>query len=343
MHTLHTLRYATVGTGWITDSFIQGANLVDGMKLTAVYSRSEKTGRAFSQEHGDVPVYTDLEQLAASPSIDAVYIASPNVCHYAHSRLFLEQGKHVLCEKPLTVTAEQQAGLQELARQKGLIYIEAIMMLHLPARQLLRHAVESIGRVHLARFDFSQLSSKYPALQRGELPNIFNPALATGCLMDLGVYCVYAALDLFGKPNRISAQAGFLDGGADGYGSAVLEYDDLQAVLTYSKIGQSAAGSEIIGDHGTIAIESISKLTNITLVPPQAHAQPILLVEDIAKPQLMSGEAYDFYRYVGDPERYTEDIAYVQTLSLAVCETMEEIRRQCGIRFADDENAIKNS
>ena len=80
------IRYAVVGTGWIARSFIAGASMVPGLSLAAVYSRREDTGRAFLADvDPSLPVFTDLEALAASPSIDAVYIASPNHMHYAQS------------------------------------------------------------------------------------------------------------------------------------------------------------------------------------------------------------------------------------------------------------------
>lgn len=193
--------------------------------------------------------------MAASPDIDAVYIASPNVLHAAQSRLFLENGKHVLCEKPLAARPEEVESLQALAANRGLVYMEAIMLLHMPQLAVLEDAVGRLGRISLAHFDFSQLSSKYPAyLEGAALPNIFNPAMETGALMDLGVYCVYPALYLFGEPEGLTASAVFLDSGADGAGAAVLRYPDKVAVLTYSKTGQAVAPSQIVGDRGTLTI-----------------------------------------------------------------------------------------
>ena len=78
--------------------------------------------------------------------------------------------------------------------------------MHSPARQILKDAVASIGNIRSASFDFSQLSSKYKALVNGELPNIFNPEMKTGALNDLGVYCVYPAVDLFGVPEERTTQ-----------------------------------------------------------------------------------------------------------------------------------------
>ncbi|MDD2362999.1 MAG: Gfo/Idh/MocA family oxidoreductase [Oscillospiraceae bacterium] len=331
------MRYATIGTSWITGSFIEGAIIAGNMQLGAVYSRNEKNGKEFSEKFGCVPVYTDLLKLAECPSIDAVYIASPNVFHYEQSKLFLLHGKHVICEKPATVTSAQLIELITLAKQKGLVYIEAIMMRYLPARTLLHKAIGQIGDITTARFDFSQLSSKFSELSAGRLPNIFNPAMSTGCLMDLGIYCVYAAIDLFGRPDSIAARAGFLKCGADGYGSAIFDYPDKQLTLTYSKIGQSVRGSEIMGTKGTITIDSVSKLTGITLIRNIDNIEESrLLIGDIPKPQLMSHEAAAFFRFAQNPRGFADEIDEEGRITLAVCETMEDMRRRCGIRFADD-------
>lgn len=332
------IRYAVVGTGWIADAFIEGAMLAGGLALSAVYSRREETGRAFAAKYGGVPVFTDLDRLAESSGIDAAYIASPNALHYEQSRRFLLGGKHVLCEKPITVTSWQLRELLALARERRLIYMEAIMMRHLPARDTLQTAVASLGTIRSARFDFSQLSSKYAAYQAGQLPNIFNPAMATGGLMDLGVYCVYPALDLFGKPERVEAAAVFLEGGADGAGCCQLSYPDKAVSLTYSKTAQGRAGSEILGDRGTLVIDSISQLTGIRRYGAGGGEE--LLVGSRTKAELMSGEAAAFRRYIealpGNDQRVLEDYAQANALALAVSETMEDIRRKAGIRFAAD-------
>ena len=152
--------------------------------------------------------------MAASDAIDAVYIASPNKLHTAHARVFLEHGKHVICEKPLAAHADEVRALQALAAERGLVYLEAIMFMHLPQRRLLEAALGKIGPVTMAKIDFCQRSSKYDAYLAGNLPNIFNPALETGALMDLGVYCVYPALHLFGEPENMQITARLLDSGA---------------------------------------------------------------------------------------------------------------------------------
>lgn len=326
------VRYGTIGTGWITDAFIKGGEMVEGLELAAVYSREQEKGDQFAHEHGAPLVFTDYKKMAECDDIDAVYIASPNALHYEQSKLFLQHGKHVICEKPIAVEPEELMELQSLAEEKNLIYMEAIMMLHLPQRKILHEAVGRLGKVTTARFDFSQLSSKYPAFLAGNVPNIFNPQLATGCLMDLGIYCIYPAVDLFGEPREIATKAGFLSSGADGFDNSIFIYPDKQVSISCSKIGQSAIGSEIMGDQGTLLIRSISQLTNITFIGRDGKEEK--LVGGIEKSKLMSGEAQSFYRYITFPETYKAEYRENNRLTLLVNRMLKQMRQQAGIVFS---------
>ncbi len=325
------MNYAIIGTGWIAKAFADGASLAGGFTPYAVYSRTEEKGRKFAAEVGAENVFTSLEKMAECKEIEAVYIASPNAFHYAQSKLFLEHGKHVICEKPITVEPEEFEELFSLAKAKNLVYIEAIMMMHFPNRNLIENALKRIGKITTARVDFSQLSSKYPALKRGELPNIFNPEMATGSLMDLGVYNVYFALYFFGKPDKITSTAFMLETGADGAGTAVLHYPDKQVTLTYSKLGQSRTATEVYGDDGTLVIESISKLVNIKLIHNDGTEE--LLAGDTEKEEVMSYEASDFLNFISDYERYKNDYFTCAEMSLEVSRIMKKIREQNDIKY----------
>lgn len=322
------MRYGVIGTGWIAKSFIDGARDVCGSEFAAVYSRTAESGNRFAAENKIEKVYTNINEFARG-DFEAVYIASPNRLHYEQSKLMLLSGKHVICEKPITVEPEELEELQALADEKGLVYVEAIMYMFNPARDLLKEALSKIGKITSAHFDFSQLSSKYPAYQRGELPNIFNPALATGCLMDLGIYCVYPALDLFGLPEKITACAHFMESGADGSGTAGLLYPDKLITFTYSKLGQDRLGSQIFGDEGTIKIESISKLINMGITAKNGDIQEI--IGDVPKEKLMGYEALGFERFIADPSDEYYQVTRQRTLQ--VSQIMKKIRDICGIRF----------
>lgn len=328
------LRFGTVGTSWITDSYIEGA-LDSGLwTLTAVYSRSEETGRVFGAKYGVSTVFTDVRAMAQSDLIDAVYIASPNKLHAEHVRVFLENGKHVICEKPLSAHAADVQALQALAEERGLVYLEAIMFMHLPQRRLLEQALEKVGAIHMAKIDFCQRSSKYDAYLAGSLPNIFNPALETGALMDLGVYCIYPTLYLFGLPEQSQITAQLLGSGADGSGIIAMQYPDKLVNLVYSKIGQAAANTDFQGDLGTVSVESISRLANIEIIYNDGTREAVCGEEP--KYKLMGWEAKDFYRFITEPEASSEAYAQCAALAYTVSKYMEQLRRSGGIRFPSD-------
>lgn len=317
------IKYSVIGTSWITNSFIQGAQLTKDLVLDGVYSRSEEKGIAFAKETGAKRVFTDFSALLNSDT-DMVYVASPNVCHYGQCKALLESGKHVICEKPITVTLSQFKELSELADEKGLIYFEAIMYMHSPARKVLKDAVGKIGTIRSATFDFSQLSSKYAALKRGELPNIFNPEMKTGALNDLGIYCVYPVVDLFGEPDEIIPTQHFLSTGADGCGCAVFKYCDKLITITYSKVGQSRSSSQIMGDLGTVTIGSVSQTDNIYLY--DNNGEKTELVPDIDKKYHMGNEAKSAYNFITDLENKKEFYKECRTVNEKVLRCMEKMR-----------------
>ncbi|MBR4726744.1 MAG: Gfo/Idh/MocA family oxidoreductase [Clostridia bacterium] len=323
------MRYGIIGTGQIAEAFIAGARSHCGADVAAVYSRTAERGGAFAARNGIPQVFTDLTAFAQA-DFEIAYIASPNRLHAAQSEQMLLHGKHVLCEKPITVTPEELQRLQALSDRQGRIYAEAIMYMFQPVRALLREAVAGLGRITGAQFDFCQLSSKYPAYLRGENPNIFNPRLATGGLMDLGVYCVYPALDLFGLPQSVTACAHFLESGADGSGMAGLDYGDKLVTLTYSKVGQGYAGSEIRGEDGTLSVESISKLTGLTM---HRGGKAQTLFGEREKADLMGFEAEGFEAFIRNPADPYYHVTRERALQVST--VMADIRRLAGIVFPE--------
>ncbi|MBQ8574880.1 MAG: Gfo/Idh/MocA family oxidoreductase [Clostridia bacterium] len=322
------IKYGVIGSGWIAEEFVKGAQTVDGMHFAAMYSRTKEKGMEFAENFGCKNVFTDLEEFAKS-DIDAVYIASPNSLHYLQSKLMLENGKHVLCEKPITITPDEFEELFSLAKSKNLIYTEAIMMMHSPLKDRVKNALEKIGKITSAHFDFSQLSSKYKALKNGENPNIFNPEMKTGCLRDLGIYCYYPAVEFFGLPEKVSSSAGFVETGADGYGTAVLDYSDKQITLTYSKIGQDFCGSQILGDEGTITIDSISKLTGVKIHFADGKIEEVTGEEE--KHIIMAYEAKNFYDFITDFEKNKEKYFEINQRIFEINKLMFQVKNQCKI------------
>ena len=328
------LRFGTIGSGWIADEYIHGAKDSGLWELTAVYSRTQERAAAYAKQHGAKHAFTNLEEMAASDVLDAVYIASPNAFHYEQAKLFLEHGKHVICEKPLCAQARKVRELQQIAKNRGLVYLEAIMFLHLPQRKLLEDALGQLGQITLVKLDFCQRSSKLDRYLEGELPNIFNPAMETGALMDLGVYCVYPALALFGEPESFTVEPQMMESGADGAGIVTMRYPDKLVTLTYSKLGQAGANSDFQGTNGTLSVESISRIAGLSLWRKDGTTEQ--LYGDDEKYKLMGWEAKDFYRYISDPEGSDQEYAVCSDLSLRVSSFMERVRKERKILFPSD-------
>lgn len=337
---MRKLRFGVVGTGWITSEYIHGALDTGLWELTAVYSRTKERGEAYAKEqaklyHAPVPtVYAELESLARSPEIDAVYVAAPNVMHYADCKLLLSAGKHVICEKPLCAQAEKVKELQQIAKEQAVVFLEAIMFLHLPQRKLLEEALSKLGTITLARLDFCQRSSKLDSYLSGELPNIFNPALETGALMDLGVYCVYPALALFGEPDSFSVSPLLLPNGIDGAGCVTLHYPDKLVLLTYSKMGQAGANTDFQGTDGTLSVDSISRIAGMRLREKNGTVTELYGQDE--KYKLMGSEARDFYRYITKPAETAGEYQRCSELSLSVSAFMESLRKEANIKFPSD-------
>ena len=324
------INLATVGTGDITEKFLSACRLTDRYEFHTAYSRSLENGEKFAKKQGFKHFSDNLISVAKSPEIDTVYMATPNVFHYEQSKLFLENGKNVICEKPITTDCKKYDELLALANEKALIYAEAIMSRHSAGREILLDALSQIGKISQARIDYCQLSSRYEKFKKGERVNIFDMSLAAGTLMDLGVYCVYAALDLLGKPDTVSASAAFADNGADLSGGAVLGYKDFTAVLSYSKIGQSAIGSEIVGDSGAIKIGSISQYADISLVK---NGKEALLLGIPDRAEVMRGEAVIFADYIENRDAFLGDYKSVCELTHNVHTCMDLIKQSAKIEY----------
>lgn len=324
------IRLATIGTSGICDEFLSAIALTDEFILSAVYSRNYNTGNDFAKKHNCNKVFTNLEEMAISEDIDAVYIASPNSFHYEQSKMFLENGKHVICEKPIVTMLSEYEELKLLADSKKLIYMEAIMSINSISRRAIISALNEIGDIRMVRIDFNQRSSRLDSFFKGEKVNIFDMSLKAGTLMDLGIYCVYATVDMFGIPKNIEASANFFKNGADSSGCAVFNYGDFSAILTYGKNGQGSIGSEIIGDKGVIKISSISQYNGVSLVK---NNREIPLCEDFSKEKIMSFEAQKFADYILKFEENKVGYKAVSELCADVHYCMDKIKEKAKIIY----------
>lgn len=329
------IRYATIGTGFITDSFIKGAEKSGKMKLTAVYSRTQEKGKTLAANYGeDILLFTDLEELAKSSLIDAIYIASPNSMHAPQAKLFLSHGKHVLVEKAAASNARELIETMNLAEEKGLVFMEAMKSLTMPAYLALKENIGRIGKIRKYIGIYCQYSSRYDRHKAGELVNTFQRKYSNGSLMDIGIYCLYPLVDLFGNPEKIKAQATLLEeGGVDGSGSILFQYKDMEAVILYSKISDSHLPSEIQGEKGTILIDRIGSPREITLILRDGSKE---VLSPMTHEEDMVYEALEFVKTIEEKRSFSK--INHRDLAESVHTIMDEARRQVGLSFPGDQN-----
>jgi scyllo-inositol 2-dehydrogenase (NADP+) len=328
------IRFGIIGTNTITDAFLSAAQQIGDFQLTAVYSRSLDKAKEFAAKHGASYVFDDLTAMAASPHIDAIYIASPNALHCEQSCLFMQQGKHVLCEKPLCSNLSEAKKMVDTARQHGVLLMEAMKTPTLPNYLSLKKHLPKIGKIRHINSHYCQYSSRYDSFKAGDIMNAFRPELSNGALMDMGVYALYPVIDLFGKPHDIKASAVMLHTGVDGMGSALMHYDDLVATVTYSKISAMQTPSEIQGEAGSILIEHISQQNSIKIVYRDSRE------EDISVPQSVHPMQYELAEFISTIQQgKTESTLNSYTLALQVADVMQTIRQQVGLVFDADQHA----
>ena len=153
------VKFGVVGTNFISDRFAEAVKMTQSARLVAVLSRSEEKAKTFASAWGIPKTYTEEQNFLSDEEIDAVYIAVPNSLHYSYAYNALQNGKHVLLEKPACLCRTQLDALFALAKEKGLLLLEAMRPAFDPAYQILKDALPKIGQIRFANLDFCQYSS----------------------------------------------------------------------------------------------------------------------------------------------------------------------------------------
>lgn len=325
------IRLGVIGTNWITERFLEAAKLVEEFSLTAVYSRTEEKAKGFAGKYGVHTIFTNLEEMAESDEIDAVYIASPNSHHSRQAVLFLDNKKHVLCEKPLASNAAEVKKMIDAAQKNEVLLMEAMKSTVMPNFESIEKNISKIGAIRRFSGSYCQYSSRYDAYKKGTVLNAFNPEFSSGALMDLGIYVIYPLVVLFGKPNKIQATGTLLESGADGQGTILLSYDEMEAVVMYSKITESNQPSEIQGEHGSILINKISGPEAVDIHYRDGSRESISVKQDMPS---MYYEVKEFVELIHQGKIESDKNSFAN--SLLTIEIMDEARKQIGIVFPAD-------
>lgn len=330
------LKFATIGTSWITQQMIEAARMTQRYQLKAVYSRHIDTAKKLADSF-QADYYTEeLNNILYDPAIDIIYIASPNSLHYEQAKLAVAAGKHIIVEKPIVSTTQELRELFSLADQVGVYVFEGAMHYHnrnyKRLRQMILKKIEGTEYPLLgANFNFCQFSSRYDTYleakeEEWQVPNVFNADYHGGTLMDLGVYPLYIALDLFGMPKSVRYHA--VDDGKqiDLFGTIILQYEKAQINIVISKAVYSQMPSEIYVGDETFVIEDISRITDAKLVNRKGEMVQII---DYKPANPMYDELLNFVEMIENKDSIHNEVRYEswRQLSLQVTQTMELLRQ----------------
>ncbi len=322
------LRLGTIGSGSIVHTILDNVKIVDGIRLTAVYSRTEEKGSQLAAEYGAERVYTDLDAFLGDEEMNTVYIASPNLLHYEQTKKALLAGKHVICEKPFCTKAEQARELTALAKEKQLFLADAVPTAFLPNLEALKKELPKVGRVKLVLGNYSQYSSRYDQVLKGEVPNVFNPQYAGGCLMDINFYNVYLSTALFGKPKSFVYYPNRWGELVDTSGVLVMQYDGFVGSLAGAKDTWGVNYFQIEGEKGHIYIKDGSNGIAEVRVVTKDSEETINLQEN---PEWRFYEVQKLTEYMlaGDYEAVYGRL----DVMIDVVEILEDARKKAGILF----------
>ena len=333
------LRWGVIATGNIANTVTTDLALLEDAVLQAVSSRSEKSAAEFADKFGFATHYFDGGpsgsaaaghlQLLADPEVDVVYVATPHGQHFDIVRAALENGKHVLCEKALTITSAETRALIELARTKGLFLMEAVWARFVPGFQRALEIITSgeIGEIKWVRGDLGFVAPNDPSLR------IWAPNDGGGALLDLTVYPLLWAWGTLGKPEKVAATGSLTSFGVDGLNTITLSYaNGSQAQLISGLVSQGPGRATISGTLGYIeTVNSLNNPKELFISGPGGATR----TETFEEPG--SGYTYQLREVTRCIQAgLTESSTMPLDDSLAIMELFDEVRSQLGLSYAND-------
>lgn len=325
------MKIATIGTGVIVEGFIDACRKVDGVEIVAVYSRQESTGKQLADKFGITKIYTDMQMMLNDPEIDTVYIASPNSLHFTQTLDVLNAGKNAIVEKPFCSTDDESEQLINMAIEKGCYLFEAMSIRFMPNLELLKQKLNLIEPIKWTELSMCQYSSKFNALRAGELPNVFNPEFSGGAFMDLNIYHLNFAIELFGYPTNSQYFANLHPNGIDLSGLLYMQYPNMtiSAIATKDSVGKPYG--VIHGENGMIEFnEGVNGLRSFTLT--QSKEKTVFNVQTFDNRLVYEVEAFESIIKNRDREQMNRLLDKTQT----IMKLMTKVRKDAGLYFAAD-------
>jgi predicted dehydrogenase len=327
------IRWGILGAGKIANKFAADLKLVSDAELVAIGSRDASKASAFAAQHSIPTIFNTYESLASSPMVDVIYVATPHGFHYDHVKLCLQHKKAVLCEKAFALNSAQLREMVALARKQKVFLMEAFWTKFIPQYKAMQKIIQSgdIGEIKFIQADFG-FRAPEPLAQR-----LYDPALGGGSLLDIGIYPVFLAQSILGKPVEVNAMMTPYASGVDEQCAMILKFENnALAVLSSTFAADTPVEATIIGTEGRIHMRNRFHNTAGTMElvkgREEKDRQPVEVERE-------SGFGYQYEaRHVGECLRNGLIESPVMSLedSLLLMETIDRIKKTCGIKYHVD-------
>lgn len=319
------LKWGILGCGKIAKSFAADlALLPKGHVLQAVASRSEPKAALFAEEVGAATWYGSYLELCEDAAVDIIYVATPHSSHMEYGIMVMEHGKHLLCEKALAVNSSQVQQMIATAQRQGVFFMEAMWARFNPSIVQAKQLVDSgyIGEVSYIHADFCFQKDFDPSSR------LFDPVLAGGALLDVGVYPLFLSYLILGRAEQLQAHSLLHDNGVDLQTSILLQYGEAHSILSCGFLNTPHMEARINGRHGSIHLhprwhEAQGYSTYIDK-HTVSHSLPTLGAG-------YTGEIMECARCIANDSLQSDLWSHED--SLALMEMCDEVRKQCGISY----------
>ena len=325
------IRWGILGCGKIANKFASDLKLVENAELQAIASRDPMKLQSFAGEHKPRLAFDSYQALVECAEVDAIYVATPHGMHFEHTMLCLKHKKAVLCEKAFSLNLAQARAMVDFARKQRVFLMEAFWTKFLPQYQKVIQIINSgeIGEVKLIQADFG-FKAPEPRAQR-----LYDPLLGGGSLLDIGIYPVFIAQAILGKPTQVHAFITPYESGMDEQCVMTMKFaGGALAVLSSTFAVETPVEAMVAGTEGRIVMRNRFHNAVGTVEVVLGRGDPRII--EVPRE---SGFGYQFEtRHVNECllKGLTESPVMTHADTLMLMETLDRIRKSCDIRYSVD-------
>ena len=256
------LKWGILGPGNIARDFAQALNRVNG-EVYAVASRNKERAEKFARENNVKKAYGSYDEIIKDKDIDVVYIATPHSNHYEYIIKSLNNNKHVLCEKAITVNERELEEALKIARENNLVLEEAMTLFHMPLYEKVIKKInkEDLGKVNMVQVSFGSFK------EYDENNRFFNLDLAGGALLDIGTYALsFARYFLSSMPEEILSTVKKAKTGVDEQSGIILKTKEYEiATISLAFRSKMPKRGIVSCDNGFITIDNFPRANKATI------------------------------------------------------------------------------